>query len=173
MTESDARTQAAAEARFLTHLGVYALFAIALAALHLLVSGDVVWSLWGALVWGLAVLGHGAMVYGGRGTQRGQRRRARALRGGSGLSETDVHRILNETLQVEALPMGTAQMLSQLQRRVEALEGGPPLAVSGDGADPFDMGALHDALPASTPEPPADLFANDRSPIDTPRYDSL
>lgn len=179
MTEFDARAQAVSESRFFAHLAVYAASTAVLLGINLVLGPDPLWAGWVALAWGLVVLSHAGSVFGLLLGEDWVRRRTAALRGG--MTENEVYQILDEVLSVRSVPVGTAQTLRQLERRVGEIEatGVAPTQAGTPDADPFDLGAAQAVGRPISPEaigarPAAveDPFADARVPIDTPVLDT-
>ena len=174
MTEFDARAQAVSESRFFAHLAVFAVAVAVLLGINLVTGPDPLWAGWGALAWGLVLLSHAGSVFGMLLGEEWVRRRTAALEGA--MSENEVYQILDEVLHVRSVPVGTAQTLRQLQRRVDELETDDGTAPD---ADPFDLGAAQAVGRPVAPEaigappvPVEDPFAGAREPIETPVLDA-
>ena len=179
MTEFDARAQAVSESRFFAHLALYAVATAVLLGINLVLGPDPLWAGWVALAWGLVLLSHAGSVFGLLLGEEWVQRRTAVLRGG--MSQDEVYQVLDDVLRARSVPVGTAQTLRQLQRRVDELEATPgadPAEDSG-AADPFDLGAAQAVGRPITPEaigarsaPVEDPFADARAPIETPVLDT-
>ncbi|MEL6615963.1 MAG: 2TM domain-containing protein [Bacteroidota bacterium] len=162
MTEAAALKQAKREAAFYRNLLAFVLVNSFLIALNLFTSPSHFWAFYPIAGWGLGLAFQAAGTFGKKNGAGWIERRTQELMGAEA-SEERLRALLDEELDVRAIPAGAPQDTARLQRRIEHLEA----IVTSHDWDTIRADAAPEAASASGERPPL-ADALDEPEPDTP-----